>query len=130
MTFPLVLIGVEAFVGLIVFLALPHGHSAAIAEQLPDAIVCASLAQLRNPALALIPADRVLSAENGWLSPLPPEGASAIVHRTTEFAPQMAQSQGVHAPKLLETGVVDRIIAEHRIARGRRGTRRRTPPRW
>ncbi|KZE18187.1 carboxyl transferase domain-containing protein [Brevibacterium casei] len=64
-------------------------------------------------ALALIPADRVLSAENGWLSPLPPEGASAIVHRTTEFAPQMAQSQGVHAPKLLETGVVDRIIAEH-----------------
>ncbi|QQB13699.1 carboxyl transferase domain-containing protein [Brevibacterium casei] len=63
-------------------------------------------------ALALIPADRVLSAENGWLSPLPPEGASAIVHRTTDFAPQMAQSQGVHAPQLLATGVVDRIIAE------------------
>nr|WP_275901880.1 carboxyl transferase domain-containing protein [Brevibacterium zhoupengii] len=64
-------------------------------------------------ALALIPADRVLSAENGWLSPLPPEGASAIVHRTTERAPEMAQSQGVHAPMLKETGVVDRIIAEH-----------------
>ena len=29
------------------------------------------------------------------------------------FAPQMAQSQGVHAPQLLATGVVDRIIAEH-----------------
>ncbi|GEB21355.1 carboxyl transferase domain-containing protein [Brevibacterium aurantiacum] len=64
-------------------------------------------------ALALIPADRVLSAENGWLSPLPPEGASAIVHRTTDRAPEMAQSQGVHAPMLKETGVVDRIIAEH-----------------
>ena len=63
-------------------------------------------------ALALIPADRVLSAENGWLSPLPPEGASAIVHRTTERAPEMAQSQGVHAPMLKATGVVDRIIAE------------------
>src|SRR5699024_5465095 len=49
-------------------------------------------------ALALIPTDRVLSAEHGWLSPLPPAGASAIVHRTTERAPEMAQSQGVHAP--------------------------------
>src|SRR5699024_6339891 len=64
-------------------------------------------------ALALIPTDRVLSAEHGWLSPLPPEGASAIVHRTTERAPEMAQSQGVHAPMLKATGVVDRIIAEH-----------------
>src|SRR5699024_12166160 len=64
-------------------------------------------------ALALIPTDRVLSAEHGWLSPLPPEGASAIVHRTTERAPEMAQSQGVHAPMLKATGGVDRIIAEH-----------------
>lgn len=63
-------------------------------------------------ALALIPADRVLSAENGWLSPLPPEGASAIVHRTTDRAAEMAQNQGVHAPMLLKNGVVDRIIAE------------------
>src|SRR3712207_9255745 len=29
-------------------------------------------------ALALVPADRVLAAANGWLGPLPPEGASAI----------------------------------------------------
>ena len=64
-------------------------------------------------ALALIPTDRVLSAEHGWLSPLPPEGASAIVHRTTERAAEMAQSQGVHAPMLQANGVVDRIIAEH-----------------
>ena len=32
-------------------------------------------------ALALVPADRVLAAANGWLGPLPPEGASAIVYR-------------------------------------------------
>ena len=32
-------------------------------------------------ALALVPADRTIAAEHGWLSPLPPEGASAIVHR-------------------------------------------------
>uniref|UniRef100_UPI000670DEFC carboxyl transferase domain-containing protein n=1 Tax=Kitasatospora sp. MY 5-36 TaxID=1678027 RepID=UPI000670DEFC len=32
-------------------------------------------------ALALLPADRVIAAEHAWLAPLPPEGASAIVHR-------------------------------------------------
>ncbi len=63
-------------------------------------------------ALALIPADRVLSAENGWLSPLPPEGASAIVHRTKDYAADMAQAQQVHCEKLVEHGIVDRVIAE------------------
>src|SRR5699024_1208120 len=46
-------------------------------------------------ALAMVPADRVLCAQNGWLSPLPPEGASVIVHRTTERAADMAAGQGV-----------------------------------
>ena len=34
-------------------------------------------------ALALLPADRTIAAQHAWLSPLPPEGASAIVHRST-----------------------------------------------
>ncbi len=63
-------------------------------------------------ALALIPTDRVLTAQNGWLSPLPPEGASAIVHRDTAHAAEMAQQQGVHAAALAVNGVVDRVIAE------------------
>lgn len=63
-------------------------------------------------ALAILPADRVIAAEHGWLSPLPPEGASVIVHRTTEFAAQMAQEQGVRAKDLLAAGIVDRIVAE------------------
>lgn len=63
-------------------------------------------------ALALIPADRVLSAQNGWLSPLPPEGASAIVHRDTAHAPEMAQAQRVQSAELAAAGIVDRIIAE------------------
>ncbi|GAA4285436.1 carboxyl transferase domain-containing protein [Brevibacterium daeguense] len=63
-------------------------------------------------ALALIPADRVLSAANGWLSPLPPEGASAIVHRDVDHAPEMAQAQEVQAEKLAANGIVDRIIDE------------------
>jgi len=63
-------------------------------------------------ALAILPADRVIAAEHAWLSPLPPEGASVIVHRTTEFAAQMASEQGVRAKDLLAAGIVDRIVAE------------------
>jgi acyl-CoA carboxylase subunit beta len=63
-------------------------------------------------ALALVPADRVLAAANGWLGPLPPEGASAIVHRDLDHAPEMARSQGVRSLDLLRAGIVDRIVAE------------------
>jgi len=64
-------------------------------------------------ALAFLPADRVIAAQHAWLSPLPPEGASAIVHRDTEHAPEMARSQQVRATDLRDRGVVDRIVAEH-----------------
>jgi acetyl-CoA carboxylase carboxyl transferase subunit beta len=63
-------------------------------------------------ALALLPADRVVAAQHAWLSPLPPEGASAIVHRDTDHAPEMARAQQVRALDLRARGVVDRIIAE------------------
>ncbi|GGG79022.1 carboxyl transferase domain-containing protein [Corynebacterium pelargi] len=63
-------------------------------------------------ALAMLPADIVLAAENGWLSPLPPEGASAIIYRDTEHAPQMMEEQGVQAAQLLAAGVIDRIVPE------------------
>ena len=64
-------------------------------------------------ALALMPADRVICAEHSWLSPLPPEGASAIVHRDTSHAPEMAAAQKVRSRDLLAAGIVDRIVAEH-----------------
>jgi acetyl-CoA carboxylase carboxyl transferase subunit beta len=63
-------------------------------------------------ALALVPADRVLAAANGWLGPLPPEGASAIVHRDVAHAPEMAASQGVRATDLWRAGIVDRVVPE------------------
>jgi acyl-CoA carboxylase subunit beta len=63
-------------------------------------------------ALALLPADRVLAAQHAWLSPLPPEGASAIVHRDLDHAPEMARAQGVRSLDLRDNGIVDRIIAE------------------
>ncbi len=63
-------------------------------------------------ALALVPADRVLAAANGWLGPLPPEGASAIVHRDLDHAGEMAQAQGIRATDLRRAGIVDRIVPE------------------
>lgn len=63
-------------------------------------------------ALAMLPSDRVLAASNSWLSPLPPEGASAIIYRDTEHAPQMMEEQDVSASALLKAGIVDAIIPE------------------
>ncbi|MEU6751354.1 carboxyl transferase domain-containing protein [Spirillospora sp. NPDC046719] len=63
-------------------------------------------------ALALLPADRVLAARHGWLAPLPPEGASLIVHRTPSRAAEMAASQGVRSADLLRDGLVDAVVDE------------------
>lgn len=63
-------------------------------------------------ALALLPADRVLCAQHGWLSPLPPEGASTILYRTPERAPEMADQQAVRSSELLANGIVDVVIPE------------------
>ena len=76
--------------------------------------VCVLLGQgTGGGALALMPADRVICAQHSWLSPLPPEGASAILYRDTDHAPELAASQGVRSLDLLRDGVVDRIVAEH-----------------
>ncbi|MFE6747903.1 carboxyl transferase domain-containing protein [Kitasatospora purpeofusca] len=63
-------------------------------------------------ALALLPADRVLAAGNAWLAPLPPEGASAIVHRDGSHAPELARAQGIGAHDLAAVGLVDTVIPE------------------
>ena len=63
-------------------------------------------------ALALLPADVVVAAENAWLSPLPPEGASAIVHGDVEHAAEMAESQGVSALDLVKSGTVHHVMPE------------------
>lgn len=63
-------------------------------------------------ALAMLPADRVLCARHGWLAPLPPEGASAILYHETSRAPEVARSQGITSADLLEAGIVDVVIPE------------------
>jgi acetyl-CoA carboxylase carboxyl transferase subunit beta len=63
-------------------------------------------------ALALLPADRVVAAQHAWLSPLPPAGASAILHGTGERAAELAAHQRVRAHDLLADGIVDVLVAE------------------
>ena len=63
-------------------------------------------------ALALLPADRVLAARHAWLSPIAPEGASVIVHGTVERAAEMAEAQGIAAPRLRDRGIVDEVVEE------------------
>ncbi|MHA7653338.1 carboxyl transferase domain-containing protein [Mycobacterium sp. ML4] len=65
-----------------------------------------------GPALAMAPADRVLAALHGWLAPLPPEGASAIVFRDIEHAAELAAAQGIRSADLLASGIVDAIVPE------------------
>ncbi|WP_139980130.1 carboxyl transferase domain-containing protein [Nocardioides litoris] len=80
---------------------------------LPAPTLCLMLGEGNGGgALAFLPADRVVAAQHAWLSPLPPEGASAIVHRDLDHAPEMARKQQVRAIDLHRLGVVDRVVAE------------------
>lgn len=63
-------------------------------------------------ALALLPAARVIAAESAWLSPLPPEGASAIMYHDTAHASQLAHRQRIGARDLCAAGTVHRVVAE------------------
>ncbi|CAN5218017.1 carboxyl transferase domain-containing protein [soil metagenome] len=63
-------------------------------------------------ALALLPADRVVATEHSWLSPLPPEGASAIMFGDASHAAELAESQHVSAASLHAAGTVHTVIPE------------------
>ena len=79
----------------------------------PQPTLCVLLGQgTGGGALALMPADRVIAAQHSWLSPLPPEGASAILFRDTAHAPDLAAQQRVRSLDLLADGFVDAIVAE------------------
>ena len=80
---------------------------------LPVPTVCLLLGEgAGGGALALLPADRVVAAQHGWVAPLPPEGASEILYRTVERAPELAAAQGVRSIDLAAAGIVDRIVPE------------------
>ncbi len=101
----------------------PRAEEGALAGEIARCLV--DLSTLRVPsvsvllgqgcgggALALLPAGRVVAAEHGWLSPLPPEGASAIVHHDVGHAAELAEQQRIGAHDLLAERVVDVIVPE------------------
>ena len=63
-------------------------------------------------ALALLPGRARIAAEHAWLSPLPPEGASVILHGDTGRAAEVARAQRVGARELLADGVVAAVVPE------------------
>jgi len=63
-------------------------------------------------ALALLPAQRVIVAEKAWLMPLPPEGASVIVHGDTAHADEQARGMRVRAVDLLAQGIAHHVVPE------------------
>lgn len=71
-------------------------------------------------AIALLPADRVVACEHAWLSPIAPEGASEILHRSVDRAPELAASQAIVSTDLRAFGVVD-VVVPDRPAPGEEG---------
>ncbi|SEF18687.1 carboxyl transferase domain-containing protein [Jiangella alba] len=63
-------------------------------------------------ALALLGARRVIATQHAWLAPLPPEGASAIIHRDTGHAPDLTRQQRIGAPQLFAAGIVHHVVPE------------------
>lgn len=61
-------------------------------------------------ALGLLVCDRVVAARDAWLSPIAPEGASAILFRTADRAPELARKQGITARELERGGIVDAVV--------------------
>ncbi|WP_120522065.1 carboxyl transferase domain-containing protein [Arthrobacter celericrescens] len=100
-----------------------RAEEAAIAGGIADCI--AGLLQLTVPnvailmgegtgggALALAAARRTVAAEHAWLAPLPPEGASLIVHGDTAHAAELAEQQRIGARELFDDGAVHEIVGE------------------
>jgi acetyl-CoA carboxylase carboxyl transferase beta subunit len=80
---------------------------------LPAPTLCLLLGEgAGGGALAFLPADRVVAARHAWLSPLPPEGASAVLYGTTERAVEVAERQGIGVAALRAHRIVDRVVPE------------------
>lgn len=95
-------------------LAREIARTLATLSMLPTPTLCLLLGQGGGGgALAIMPADRVICAQHGWLAPLPPEGAAVIRYRDPSRATDMARDQGVRSLDLKRNGIVDRILHEY-----------------
>lgn len=63
-------------------------------------------------ALGLGVADRVWMLENAVYSVISPEGCASILYKDASKAPEAAAALGLTADKLLDLGIIDRIVSE------------------
>ncbi|ADB51288.1 carboxyl transferase domain-containing protein [Conexibacter woesei] len=63
-------------------------------------------------ALALLVADRIVCAEHASLGVIAPEGASAILYRDLDHAPELAAAQGGASWQLERAGIADAVVPE------------------
>jgi acetyl-CoA carboxylase carboxyl transferase subunit beta len=63
-------------------------------------------------AIALLACDRVVCAEHASLEAIAPEGASAILYRSTEHAAELAATQGGASWDLARFGIADVVVPE------------------
>ena len=63
-------------------------------------------------ALGLGVADRVWMLENAVYSVISPEGCASILYKDASKAPEAAAALGLTADKLLELGIIDRVVSE------------------
>jgi Acetyl-CoA carboxylase beta subunit len=60
-------------------------------------------------ALALLPADRVVATRHSWIAPIPPEGASAVLHGTADHAAELAAAQHI---RVADLGLADVVVED------------------
>lgn len=63
-------------------------------------------------ALAIGVADRVMMLQYGIYSVISPEGCASILYKSAEKAADAAEAMGITSERLLELGLVDRVIDE------------------
>ena len=96
-----------------------RGQSEAIARNLLEMahlrvpIICTVIGEGGSGgALAIGVGDRTLMLEFSTYSVISPEGCASILWKTAERASDAAEALGLTAPRLLELGLVDRIVKE------------------
>jgi acetyl-CoA carboxylase carboxyl transferase subunit alpha len=96
-----------------------RGQSVAIAENL------ALMSRLKTPivstvigeggsggALAIGVCDQLMMLQYSTYSVISPEGCASILWKSAEYAQDAAEAMGITAPRLMELGLVDHLIAE------------------
>jgi acetyl-CoA carboxylase carboxyl transferase subunit alpha len=96
-----------------------RGQSEAIARNLLEMselrvpIVCTVIGEGGSGgALAIGVGDRTIMLQYSTYSVITPEGCASILWKSTEKAREAAEALGITAPRLLELGLVDKIVRE------------------